>query len=301
MSPTELKRHLRGVLAFTVTPFRENFELDLPGLEKTVDRLCRSEVNAIFCTGGVGEFYALDLEEYREVIRAAARAAQGRIPLVVGVGQSTDIACGLARVAESAGASGLMIHPSYFVDPSLEGIVAHFQALSKATSLGQIVFSTGGFAYSPEMMLRLAGIDSVVGLKDEIGDLKIFVATVAALGDRMAWINGMAEPLAAAYFASGAGSFTTGLANFCPEIPLAVLQAAQSNDGVALQEVLSRKVMPLARLRSKRKGYSTAVIKEAMNLLGFPAGPCRLPLTPLLPADREELKQILIELHLPQP
>ncbi|MEW5978990.1 MAG: dihydrodipicolinate synthase family protein [Acidobacteriota bacterium] len=298
MHPAELKQTLRGVLAFAVTPFRQNYELDLPGLEVTIERLCGSGAGAIVCAGGVGEFYALDLNEYREVIQVAARVARGRIPLLAGIGHSTDIACGLARVAEAAGAAGLMIHPPYFVDPSLDGIVAHFAALGRASRLGQIVFCTGSFGYSPEMMLRLSDIENVIGLKDEIGDLRQFVATVTALGDRMAWINGMAEPLAAAYFASGAGSFTTGLANFCPEIPMAVLETAQSTDHSALQALLDKKVLPLAHLRSKRKGYATAVIKEAMNLLGFPAGPCRRPLLPLLPADREVLSRILVDLRL---
>jgi 5-dehydro-4-deoxyglucarate dehydratase len=298
MRPEQLKARLRGVLAFVVTPFREDFELDLAGLEHTVERLCLSELDILVCTGGVGEFYALDLEEYRQVIRIAATAAQGRVPLVVGIGHSTRTACELARFAESAGASGLMIHPPYFVEPSLDGTYAHFESLARASRLGQIVFSTGNFVFSLEMIRRLAEIENVIGLKDEIGDLKTFVATVEALGNRMAWINGMAEPLAAAYFASGAIGFTTGLANFAPEIPLSILHAARENDVERLHRLVSTQAMPLARLRAKRKGYSIVVIKEAMNLLGLPAGPCRLPLTPLLPADREELIQILRGLRL---
>lgn len=298
MRPEQLKTCLKGVLAFVVTPFRENFELDLDGLGQTVERICRSGVDVIVCTGGVGEFYALNFEEYRQVIRTTVGAAQGRVPMVAGIGHSTGIACELARFAESAGASGLMIHPPYFVDPNLDGIHAHFKAVARASSLGQIVFSTGTFGFSPDLMLRLADIENVVGLKDEIGDLKTFVATVEALGDRLAWINGMAEPLAAAYFASGAGAFTTGLANFAPEIPLSILNAAKGNDWARLHHLVSAQVMPLARLRARRKGYSTVVIKEAMNLLHLPAGPCRLPLTPLLPPDRQELLQILRGLRL---
>lgn len=46
-------------------------------------------------------------------------------------------------------------------------------------------------------------------------------------------------------------------------------------------------------MRKKRPGYTTAVIKEGMNLCGLGAGPVRPPLTPLAECDRLELKAIL--------
>jgi 5-dehydro-4-deoxyglucarate dehydratase len=191
-----------------------------------------------------------------------------------------------------------MVNPFYFVDPHLDGLFRHYEALAQACTLGQIIFSTGHFVYTPELVERLAQIDNVIGLKDEVGDLKAFVETVARLGNRLAWINGMAEPLIAAYFPCGATSFTTGMANFAPEIPLSIYKAAEAQDYSAVRELVQRKVAPIARLRAKRKGYATAVLKEAMNLMGLPAGPCRLPLIPLLPVDRQELKETLTELGL---
>jgi len=298
MKPNELRRQLRGVLAFAITPFKDDFELDVKGLEKNIGAMCQSGVHMIVCAGGVAEFYSLNLEEYRQVIRTAVRVAEGRVPVLAGIGHSTRIACELARFAESEGASGLMINPFYFVEPDLEGLYKHYEALAEASSLGQIIFSTGHFAYTPELVERLAQIENVIGLKDEVGDLKTFVATVERVRDRLAWINGMAEPLITAYFACGATSFTTGIANFAPDIPLSVYRAAETGDYATVRKLVTSKVSAIARLRAKRKGYATAVLKEAMNLLGLPAGPCRLPLTPLLPEDRQALTTILRDLEL---
>jgi 5-dehydro-4-deoxyglucarate dehydratase len=298
MRPEELKARLEGVLAFVITPFTEDHELDTRGLARIVNSMCLARVQSIVCTGGVAEFYSLSLEEYRQVIRSAVRAAEGRVPVLAGIGHSTRVACELARFSESEGVSGLMINPFYFVEPSLEGLYRHYEALATASGLGQIIFSTGHFSYTPELVERLAQIESVIGLKDEVGDLKTFVATVERLGNRLAWINGMAEPLVPAYFPCGATSFTTGMANFAPEIPLSIYKAAQTGDYAAVKSLVAEKVSPIARLRAKRKGYGTAVLKEAMNLLGLPGGPCRLPLTPLLPEDRKELTAILRGLQL---
>jgi 5-dehydro-4-deoxyglucarate dehydratase len=298
MRPDELKGRLKGVLSFAITPFKENHELDVDGLAVVIENMCRSGVHFIVCAGGVGEFYALSMVEYRKVIRTSVRAANGRVPILAGIGHSTKLACELVRFAESEGVAGLMINPFYFADPDLDGLYRHYEALARVSSLGQIIFSTGQFVYTPELVERLVQINNVVGLKDEVGNLKTFVSTVERLGDRLAWINGMAEPLVTAYFACGATSFTTGLANFAPDIPISVYRAAAAKNYDAVRELVAQKVTRLARLRTRRKGYHTAVLKEAMTLLGLPAGPCRFPLMGLRSEDREELKGILQELRL---
>src|SRR5579872_654290 len=211
MSPTEFKGRLKGVIGFVITPFEPNQDLDLRGLEILVKRIADSPTHALCCAGGVGEFYALSLDEYREVVQTVVRAAGGRLPVIAGVGHATRIACEWARAAADAGADGLMVNPVYFAEPGLEGLLAHFRALGQASGLGMIAFSTGQFAYSLELMERLAELPEVVGLKDEIGNLNTFSACYARLRDRFAWINGMAEPLVTPYFAAGARAFTTGL------------------------------------------------------------------------------------------
>jgi 5-dehydro-4-deoxyglucarate dehydratase len=298
MVHSELQNRLQGIVGFCITPFQDNHDLDLPGLETTVKRITGSGVNAICCAGGVGEFYALDSAEYREVVETTVRAAAGRVPVIAGVGHATRMACKWARTASDAGADGLMINPLYFVDPSVEGLLAHYSAIASASGLGMIAFSTGQFVYSEALMVRLATVPELVGVKDEIGNLDTFSACRARLGDRFAWINGLAELLVSPYFAAGARCFTTGLVNFAPEIPVAVYRHALANDYAAVQRVVDAKVRPIAQLRAKRKGYSTAVIKEAAALLGLPAGPCRLPLLPLLAEDRLEVKGMLSTLSL---
>src|SRR5438105_10619226 len=135
MFPRELQAGLRGVLAFTPTPFTPDNTLDGDGLARHVDFLCRSGVHAIFVCGGVGEFFALDSDEYRTCIRIAVEAAQ-RVPVIAGIGHDTRRACALAAYAEKAGAHGLLVHPFYFASPPDDGIVAHYHALASASTLG---------------------------------------------------------------------------------------------------------------------------------------------------------------------
>ena len=293
MNPDQLKHRIRGVLAFSPTPFTADDQLDTEGLAQHIDFLCRSGVHVVVVCGGVGEFFALDNDEYRACVQTAVRAAAGRVPVIAGVGHATKIACRLAAYAEEAGADGLMINPLYFVEPSEEGLHHHYLTLSRATSLGMIAFSTRGMVYTPAMLQRLADVSSVIALKDEHGDLKLFIESIELLGDRMAWINGMAETLAAPYFAAGAGAITSGLVNFVPALTLAIWEAGVAQEWASLRHLVSERVRPLARLRERRRGYHITVLKEAMNMLGMPGGSVRSPLLPLLPQDREELRAIL--------
>jgi 5-dehydro-4-deoxyglucarate dehydratase len=270
MEPQELKQRLRGVLAFTPTPFTDDDRVDFDGLARQVDFLCN----------------------------AGVQASGGRVPVLAGIGHSTTLACRLASYAESVGAAGLMINPLYFVTPSPEGFFRHYQTLSQATGLGMIVFSTTGAVYTPPMLERLAEVETVIALKDEYGDLNLFIQSVERLGDRLVWINGMAEPLVAPYVAAGAQAMTSGLVNFAPQLTISIWQAGVEGRWNELHDLVARKVRPLARLRARRPGYHIAVIKEAMNLLGLPGGNVRSPLVPLAPEDRDELRRILKDLEL---
>src|SRR5207237_5366412 len=142
-------------------------------------------------------------------MRIGVGAAGRRVPVVVGIGHSTRMACQLAQHAHAVGADGLLVHPFYFVSPPDEGIVAHYAALSQASPLGMIVYHTRESVYAPALVERLAGIDAVVALKDEVGELKTFVEMRERVGSRLAWIDGMAELLLEPYLAAGAQGMTS--------------------------------------------------------------------------------------------
>lgn len=297
-TPQALKERLRGVLAFTPTPFLQDGGLDADGLTAHVDYLIRNGAHVVVVCGGVGEFFSLDMDEYRTAIKTAVDAGRGRVPVIAGIGHGTRVATRLAEHAASVGVDGLMIHPQYFVEAPDEGLALHYAALARATGMGMLIYSTKGSPVTPALVRRLAEIDQVVALKDEHGDLAAFTEMKRALGPRLVWINGMAEMRAPAYFAAGAQAFTSGIVNFAPRITLAVWTAGAAGRADELQDLIARKVRPLAQLRARHPGYPIPVVKEAMNLLGLPGGTVRLPLVPIASEDREELRRILIDLEL---
>ncbi len=228
--------------------------------------------------GAVGEFAALDLNEYRDRHHDAVDAVSGRVPVIVGVGVGTRIASELAAHAARAGASGLLVNP-LGGDVTDDGLVRHYRSLAAASGLGLIVFSTRGQVYSVDQLARLAEIDEVMALKDEWGDLRLFAEARERLGARFAWIDGMAELQAAEYMVLGADAMTSGLVNVAPDLTRAIWAAATESRWADLRGLVAR-ARPFAALRARRPGYSIAVIKAALGLLGQPFGDVRRPLTP---------------------
>jgi 5-dehydro-4-deoxyglucarate dehydratase len=295
LGPDELRAALRGVIAFAPTPFTPDDEVDLDGLGAIVDDLARLGGPVAVC-GAVGEYAALDLSEYHAVIRVAAQATGGRVPLIVGVGHGTRIAAALAELAARVGASGILVVPFTFSEPPDDGVVEHYRGLASASGLGLVCFSTTGQPYPLERLLRLAELDAVVGFKEEMGDVGLFAEARRRIGARWAWINGMAELHVERYAALGADAFTSGLVNIAPELTRAVHDGAAAGrwDEVAQAVEIIR---PFAALRARRPGYSVAVIKEAMAMLGKPGGGrVRPPLVRMRAEDRDELRAVLSSL-----
>ena len=293
MEPTQLRDSLRGVLAFSPTLMAVDGSLDLDAQSRHVDFLAGSGLDAIVVCGGVGEFYALDEQEFRDVVAVSVNAAAGRAPVLAGVGHSTAIAARLAAAAASVGAAGIMVNPPYFVRPDIAGMIEHYRTIGQAGDLGLVVFSTDGYVYDQDQLEALAQVPETIAVKHEIRDLELFDRCVRALGDRFAWINGMAEVPAVDFAELGAQAMTTGLANVDPQLSIDVWAAACAGDRQRHSRLVRERIQPIADLRTARPGNHITVIKEAMEILGRGGGTVRLPLVQLRPEERAAL-----ELHL---
>lgn len=295
MSVADVKESLDGVLAFSPTPFTAAGELDAARLGEHVTWLASSGASAVVICGGVGEFYALSQDEVVACAAVAAEAAAGRIPVLLGVGHSTRIAASIAAQSAAVGIDGLMINPFYFVEPSIKGAVTHYESIADSAGLGMVIYNTKALSYTTQDIVRISEIPEVIGLKDETGDLEAFEGYANTLGDRLRWINGMAEQYCLAYVERGATAMTSGLFNLVPEFTNQVWEAARAQDGAAFSELIDKRASRLLAFRRAHSRNQTSIIKEGMALLGRPVGPVRQPLLPLNQAELAELVDAMRE------
>jgi len=293
MHPNTLRNKLSGVIAFPVTPFKEDLSLDLPGLHENLTKLLEYPIAAVVAAGGTGELYSLTTAEYVRVVELTALAIEDRVPVIAGVGFGQRLAVEMAQAAEKAGADGILAFPPYYPQAEDEGLFEYYRAIGEATRLGMLIYSRDWANFTPSTVERLTAIPTLVGWKDGQGDIRRLQMIMNHVGDRLHWIGGAGDDMVAAYFSIGVTTFTSSIAAVAPLLSLKLWELADSGDSEALTDLLDRCVVPLYALRARRKGYEVSAMKAMMDMVGLNGGPVRPPLVNVKPDEEDELRAIL--------
>lgn len=293
MHPNTLRNKLSGVIAFPVTPFKENLSLDLPGLHHNLTKLLEHPISAIVAAGGTGEMYSLTPSEYARVIELTAHAIEDRVPVIAGVGFGQRLGVEMAQAAEKAGADGILAFPPYYPNADDHGLFEYYRAIGEATRLGMLIYSRDWANFNPAMVERLTAIPTLVAWKDGQGDIRRLQAIMNRVGDRLHWIGGAGDDMVAAYYSAGIRTFTSSIATVAPKLSLKLHELAAARDSEALTELLGECVIPLYALRARRNGYEVSAMKAMMDMVGLNGGPVRPPLVNVSAEEEDELRTIL--------
>jgi len=293
MKPNTLRNKLSGVIAFPITPFKEDLSLDLPALHQNLTGLLNYQISAIVAAGGTGEIYSLTPAEYTRVIELTALAVEDRVPVIAGVGFGQRLAIEMAQTAEKAGADGVLVFPPYYPQAEDDGLFEYYRGIGSATKLGMLIYSRDWAHFSPAMVERLASIPTLIGWKDGQGDIRRLQMIMNRVGDRLHWIGGAGDDMVAAYFSIGIRTFSSSIATVAPKLSLKLHELADAGDHEALTELLNECVIPLYALRARRKGYEVSAMKAMMDMVGLNGGPVRPPLVNVTLEEEDELRTIL--------
>lgn len=300
VTPTPLAARLMvpsGPLFFPVTAYGPDGAVDLDACRAHVRRGVEAGAAAVFACCGTGEFHALTPEEFQECVRAAVVETAGRVPVVAGAGYGTALAVRYARLAEEAGADGLLAMPPYLVVAAQEGLLRHYRELAAATSLPVVVYQRDNAVFTPETVVELARTEGIVGLKDGVGDLDLMTRIVSAVRgeasgpDGFLYFNGLptAELTQPAYRAVGVPLYSSAVFCFVPEIALAFHRALGAGDDAIVERLLDGFYRPFVELRARGRGYAVSLVKAGVRLRGLDVGEVRPPLHE--PAE-EHVKQL---------
>ncbi|MGH8814556.1 MAG: dihydrodipicolinate synthase family protein, partial [Advenella sp.] len=170
MSPQEIKKRIStGLLSFPVTHFNEDLSLNLDSYQSHVNWLSGFDAAGLFAAGGTGELFSLTPQEIADTTKAAKEAA-GEMPIIAGCGYGTALAKDIARLAEEAGADGLLLLPHYLMNVPQEGIYQHVKAVCESTGLGVIVYNRANSVATADTIARLAdACPNLIGFKDGTG------------------------------------------------------------------------------------------------------------------------------------
>ena len=293
MHPNTLRNKLSGVIAFPVTPFKDDHSLDQPGLHQNLNKLLEYPVSAIVAAGGTGELYSLTPAEYLRVIELTALAVEDRVPVIVGVGFGQRLAIEMVQAGEKAGADGILVFPPYYPHSDDEGLFEYYRSIGAATRLGMIIYGRDWARFSPAMVERLTTIPNLVAWKDGHGDIRQLQTIMHHVGERLVWIGGAGDDLVGAYYSTGIRAFSSSIATVAPALSLKLHELAAADDGEAFSELLETCVIPLYALRARRRGYEVSAMKAMMDMIGLNGGPVRPPLVNVTPEELDELRTVL--------
>ncbi|MET7650882.1 5-dehydro-4-deoxyglucarate dehydratase [Streptomyces sp. NPDC005486] len=286
---------VQGVLSFPLTSFHDDGSLDPDGFRAHVAAQIATAPGAVFPACGTGEFFSLDEDEYRQVVTIAVEEADGRLPVVAGVGYGWAQAARFARIAQEAGADALLVLPHYLVAAPQDGLVAQLEQLAARTRLPLIAYQRGQVTFTAASLRRVAAIPTVIGLKDGHSDLDRLQRLTLAAPDGFLFFNGAAtaEIQARAYATVGVPAYSSAVHAFAPEIANAFFTALRNGDDKTVDRLLRDFYVPLVELRDRVPGYAVSLVKAAARLRGRPVGPVRAPLTDPSPADLAALGTLL--------
>jgi len=292
-----MSKELKGIIVPIVTPFHKDESVNESALRQIVNFLIANGVHGLFPSGSQGELFSLTTDEKKRVMDIVIEETNGRIPVMPSTGAvTTRESIELTRYAEAAGADAASVITPYFIKPSAAELREHYVRVASSVSIPVLAYNNPGrtgVSLSPAVVAAVAReVPNFVGIKDSGGDLSNTMDYIAQCPPTFQTFMGR-DTLIYAGMCYGCKGAVAASANAVPDLAVGIYEAYMAgNHALALS--LQNKLAPLRHAFDL--GTFPVVVKDAMELMGLPAGPCRAPIKSLEGPARDKLVAILRDL-----
>lgn len=284
----------RGTGVALVTPFTKRGEVDFKALAKLVDHVINHGVDYLVALGTTAETPTLTSDEKKEVLAAVLERANGRVPVVCGMGgNNTQEVLDNIEDYPLEGVAALLSVAPYYNKPSQEGIFQHFKAIANATKLPIILYNVPGRTVTnilPQTVLRIAKeCNNVVAIKEASGNLVQCMELIAAKPEGFVVLSGD-DNLVVPQIAVGMEGVISVAANCFTREFTSMVNAALRGDFNEARE-LHYKLLPGIDMLFA-EGNPTGV-KYVLSEMGIVKNVLRLPLVPASVALADKFRDYL--------
>ena len=270
-----------GAAVAIVTPMLPDGSVDYKGLADLVEFQIKGGTDAIVICGTTGESATLKDDEHLECIRVAVETAAGRIPVIAGTGSNyTEHAVEMSKEAKALGADALLLVTPYYNKTTQRGLVASFNTIVDAAGLPAILYnvpSRTGVNIESATAKELAKNPLICGIKEASGNISQIAMTAALCGDELPLYSGNDDQVVPILALGGKGVISV-VSNVAPE-PMHRMCQLWFEGKVEESRDLQLQLMGLCKAMFCE--VNPIPVKAALDMMGLPAGPCRLPLVPL--------------------
>jgi len=287
------KRIFTGAGIAILTPMHADGSINWEEFGRLIDWQIENSTDAIIVCGTTGESSTMSDEEHLNAIRFAVERAAGRVPVVAGAGSNdTAYAVNLAKESKEAGVDGILVVTPYYNKTSQRGLIAHYNTIADATDLPMILYhipGRTGVTIAPQTFKELSRHPNIVAVKEASGNISKIAETKYLCGDDLDLYSGNDDQIVPILSLGGIGVISV-LSHVAPKATHDICQL-----------YFDGKVKESARLQLEYMDLIHALfidvnpipVKDAMNQMGFAAGPCRMPLYPMSDGDRAVLTAAL--------
>ena len=276
-----------------VTPMNEDGSVNFDAYADLIDFQIENKTDAIITCGTTGESSTLSDDEHHEVIKFAIEQTAGRVPVIAGTGSNdTKYAIELSQAAGEMGADGLLLVTPYYNKTSQRGLVAHFGMIAESVKTPMILYSVQsrtGVNIAPETAFELSKYDNIVAIKEASGNISQVAKIRALCGDNLDVYSGNDDQIVPLLSLGGKGVISV-LSNVAPEVAHNICQ--YYFDG-KVEESMKLQLEYLDLCNDLFIDVNPIPVKEALNMMGMNAGPCRMPLYEMTDAAKDKLAATL--------
>ncbi len=284
-----------GAAVAIITPMNEDGTVNYNEFARFIDWQIENGTDAVVICGTTGESSTLEVDEHMECIRWCINYVNGRCKVIAGTGSnSTASAIEMSKEACKDGADALLLVTPYYNKTSQRGLVAHYKAIHDATDKPLILYnvpSRTGVNILPETAAEIAKLPRVNGIKEASGNLEQIAKINELCGDELNIWSGNDDQIVDVLERGGKGVISV-LSNVCPQETHDIV-ANYLNGDIEGSKALMDKYMKLAK--NLFCDVNPIPVKEAVNMIGFKAGHCRLPLIDMTDENKALMKETLTE------
>ncbi len=284
---------LRGCGTALVTPFRSDGTIDDASLRRFIQFQIREGIHFLVPCGTTGETPTLDHDEYLRVIRVTVEEANGRLPVIAGVGgNNTRKLEELASEVAGLGVDGLLSVAPYYNKPTQEGLFQHFKAIAGATTLPVVLYNVPGRTSSniePATVARLAQVANIIGIKEASGNITQQMEVLHTVPADFRVLSGDDAFTFPLMTLGGCGVISVA----SNEVPGPMSRMTQLLMDGRYEEArkLHYSLLPLMHVNFIET--SPIPVKAALAMMGMIEEVYRLPMVPLKPENRARLENVL--------
>lgn len=261
-----------------VTPMNADGSINYDEFGRVIDFQIDNGTDAIIVCGTTGESATMTDEEHVECIRYCVERVNKRVPVIAGTGSNdTKYAVDLSVEAEKLGADALLVVTPYYNKTSQRGLIAHFTAIADSVNIPIILYnvpSRTGVNIALDTYDVLANHKNIAAVKEASGNISAIAKIIEKCGDRLDVYSGNDDQIVPIMALGGKGVISV-LSNVCPKETHDIAQLCLDNN---VAEAAKLQIKYLELCNALFIDVNPIPVKEAMNLMGFKAGECRLPL-----------------------